>query len=227
MAPPAPPSSGRPVRRRLAAAAVGAAAALAGATHPAHAQGLVVVVDAGVVAPAAPPEFSDFWNAGWTAGGGLAVVLSPLWEIATSAHYQRFPADEAHQIDGLLLSGPGGVSEIASIDGRDARTLSLTTEVRFQLRATDAAIRPYLSFGAGFFQVSTFDATVVAVSPGIPSVSIPGDTDSALAATVGAGARTRLAPGVLAVLECLYTIGFTEQSSTEYLPLRAGLAFEI
>jgi hypothetical protein len=29
------------------------------------------------------------------------------------------------------------------------------------------------------------------------------------------------------VLDSIYTIGFTEQSSTEFLPLRMGLAFQL
>jgi hypothetical protein len=29
------------------------------------------------------------------------------------------------------------------------------------------------------------------------------------------------------VLDSIYTIGFTEQSSTEFIPLRAGVALEI
>ena len=190
-------------------------------------EGMLAVVDAGAAFPVAPPEFPDLWKVGWTVGGGVAVILSPRWEVATTAHFQHFGADEAAHVDALLLSGPGGVSEIASLDGHDARTLSLTSEMRFHFRAADDPVAPFLSFGAGYFQISTTDAVVVPVDPSLATVPIPGDTDSALAATVGGGVRLRANDTLRVEVRSAYTIGFTEQSSTEYLPLRVGLAFEI
>ena len=209
--------------RRLGAAASAALAALAlGAS--AHAQDFVVYVDGGVSFPAAPPEFSDFWKTGFAIGGGVGVRLTPFWEIVTSAHYQRFPADEEGQIDGLLLEGPGGVLEIASIDGRDAETIALLMEVRVHPGSPESSIDPFLAFGSGFCRVATTDAMVRPADPGYAPIPILGDTDSALAATIGGGLGYRVAPGWQIVLESIYTIAFTDQSSTEFLPLRLGVA---
>jgi opacity protein-like surface antigen len=208
-------------------AALGLAAGVLLLPATGRSEGLLVSVDGGVVATSAPPEFSEFWRTGWGVGGGVSVVLSPLWEVATSVHYQRFPADEGAQVDDLLLAGPGGIRAIASLEGRDAQVVALTGEVRFLPPMGDSALGPYLAFGAGFFRLSTTEATVVAATPDIPPVVLSGDTDSALAATVGVGARLRVSERLRLGAESIYTIGFTEPSSTEYLPLRVLLAAEL
>lgn len=195
-------------------------------TARASAQDFVVYVDGGITLPAAPPEFGDFWKTGLAVGGGVGVRLSTFWEIVTTAHYQRFAADERGQIDGLLLAGPGGVLEIASIDGRDAEAIALVTELRVHPGRAGSSIDPFLAFGSGLFRVSTTDAIVTADDPRIAPIQIPGDTDTALAATVGGGVQFRVAPGWKIVLDSIYTIGFTDQSSTEFLPLRLGVAIE-
>ena len=185
-----------------------------------RAEELFVSLDGGVAAPAAPPEFPDFWNMGWTVGGGMGLVLSRDWETAMTAQYCRFPTDETGQIEDLLISGPSGTSEIAAIDGREVTVLSLTADVRLHLRTTAAAVSPYLVFGAGFFSIATSDATIRAVDPGFPEIPLPGDTDSALAATTGLGCRWRIGAGRFLGVESIYTIGFTELASTQILPLR-------
>jgi opacity protein-like surface antigen len=210
------------MRGRLAPAAVVALVAAGSAT--ARAEDFVVYLDAGTAFPTAPPEFSDFWKTGITIGGGFGLRLSPFWEVATVAHYQRLPADEEGQIDGLLLSGPGGVLEIAGIDGRDVNAIALVSEIRAHVGRPGSAWDPFLAFGAGFFRVSTTDATVTSTDPRVGAVTVLGDTDSALAATVGGGMQYAVSPGWRIVLDSIYTIGFTDQSSTEFLPLRIGVA---
>jgi hypothetical protein len=211
----------------MPALAVAAAATLAATFEDAFAgDGLVFYADGGASFPAAPPEFPDFWNIGWSAGLGLGVALAPAWEVVTSAHLQRYGADEGNQVEGLLLEGPGGLLDIASIDGRDVETIALLAEIRFHGGVPDAVWRPFLAFGAGFIQVSTTDAMVTAHEPGFEPVPIPGDSDAAFAAAIGGGVARRISPRVSLVFDATYLIGFTEQSSTESIPFRLGLAIE-
>ncbi|MFN8178919.1 MAG: outer membrane beta-barrel protein [bacterium] len=207
-----------------------AVALLVAAAWPASAsaEDFLLYLDAGLSIPAAPPELPDFWNPGLSLGGGVGVRLSPFWEIATDVHYQRFPADERAQIDGLLLSGPGGVLPIQSIDGRDAEATAILTEVRVHPGRAGARVDPFLAFGAGYFQISTTDATVTpAPSSGVDPITIVGDSDTALAAAIGGGLQIHAGTGWRVVLDAIYTIGFTEQSSTEFIPLRVGVAREL
>jgi hypothetical protein len=211
-------------------AGAAAVVTLVAATLPAGAwaEDFLLSFDVGLSIPAAPPELPDFWNPGVSLGGGVGLRLSSFWEIATNVHYQRFPADERAQIDGLLLSGPGGVLPIASIDGRDAEATVILTEVRVHPGRVGSRVDPFLAFGAGYFQISTTDATVTPEpSSGVGPITIIGDSDTALAAAVGGGVQLRVGTGWRVVLDSIYTIGFTEQSSTEFIPLRVGIAVEL
>ena len=209
------------MRARVVAALGGLLLPAAHAAAPVRAEDFHVSFDAGAALPIAPPEFTDFWNTGWSLGGGVGLVLSRDWETVMAVQFCRFPTDEAGQIQDLLISGPNGVSEIRSIDGREVTVLSLTADVRLHLRTTGADVSPYLVFGAGFFSIATSDALIRASDPSFPEIPLSGDTDSALAATTGLGCRWRVGEGRFLGLESIYTIGFTEGISTQILPLRA------
>lgn len=181
-------------------------------------------VEAGAGIPTDPPEFGDFWNTSLSLGGGFGARFSPLWEIAGMLHYQKFPADEQAQIDDLLLSGPGGVLQVARIDGRDATVLTVTAEARF-LVPTEGRVLPYLAFGWGLFEIFTSDAVVTPTDPTVGPITVLGDTDGAFGATIGGGLQIPFRGNTRVTVDMIYTVGFTEKISTQYLPLRVGLGF--
>lgn len=193
---------------------------------PARASGdLTVHVQAGWAFPADPPEFSDLWNGAASLGGGIGVRLAPEWELVGSLHYQEFAADPAaHRRDLLLVSPTGEPVEIRSMDGRDARVITLLGELRFLFPVRSARYSPFLSFGTGYFDMSLSPATFVPETPGAPQLArFPAETDSGLAASIGGGLGLRLSATLQLTLDCIYTVGFTEGVSTQFLPLRLGL----
>jgi hypothetical protein len=194
---------------------------------PAAAQDLTLYLDAGATFPQNPPEFSDFWNTGPSAGVSLGVRISPIWEVVGSLHWQRFPADEAAQIDDLLLQGFGQTLLIRSLDGRDATSFTVMAEARFHVPTDGRRVLPHLTFGWGLLELSTSDATVVPDSDVVAPITILGDTDAAFGVTVGGGIEMPVSRGTRLLLDSIYTVGFTDTISTQYLPLRVGIGFAL
>jgi hypothetical protein len=198
-----------------------------GAAGAAESDGLTLYISGGIALAEDPPELGELWKTAPSVAGGLGIRFSPTWEVVATLAWQRFPTDEAAQIDDLLLAGPGGVLEIASLDGRDATALTVTAELRFLVPTEGRRVLPYLSFGWGYFDISTADATVTAVDPGVGAVTVLGDSDGGLGVTIGGGLHFPLSAGTVGLVETGYTVGFTEPISTQYLPFRLGLGFRI
>jgi hypothetical protein len=205
---------------RAAALLLAAVVATAGATS---ADELRIHASGGVAFPLSPAEFSDFWKTGFSVGGGIGVWSSPCWEIVGSFHFQRHTADRSRQAADLLLEGMGLVSGVRAIEGRDAKVVTLTAEVRFHIPTESSSMSPFLAFGAGYFGISTTDARVTPELEGLDPVTVLGDQDDAFGATFGAGVEAQVVSRVRLVFDSIYTIGFTERVSTQFLPLRLGL----
>jgi len=195
-----------------------------GAPVAVRAGDLRAYLQAGWALPADPPEFSDLWNSAASFGGGVGLRLAPQWELVGSLHVQTFAADEAaHRRELLLVDPSGRPTEILSMDGRDARIATLMGELRFHF-PTRSRFAPFLAFGTGWFDLSLSPATFVPETGGTEVVRFPEETDAGLAASIGGGCGLRLSPSVGLLLDCVYTIGFTEGVSTQFLPLRLGIA---
>jgi hypothetical protein len=180
---------------------------------------------AGWALPTDPPEFTDLWESAPTFGAAVGLRTSPRWELVGSIAVQTFPADEAaHRRDLILVSPDGRPFEIESMDGRDARIVTLLGELRFHLAELPARASPFLGFGAGYFDLSLSPATFVPEGGSGAIARFPEETDSGLAASIGGGVGLRLSPRVALVVDVLYTIAFSEGLSTQFLPIRLGIA---
>jgi len=188
------------------------------------AQDLRFYINGGLSLPADPAEFPDLWNVAPSFGGGVGIRVAPEWELVGIFHVQRFPADEAAHIDDLLLVDPTGeVFEIASLDGRDATVVTLMAESRFHFPTRFRRLSPFLAFGAGYFEFAISPATFTPDGPNQSSVRFDEEIDSALGASVGAGIGFDVTPRIRMIFDSIYTIGFTEPVSAQYLPLRIGV----
>ncbi|NNE42656.1 MAG: outer membrane beta-barrel protein [Gemmatimonadetes bacterium] len=201
----------------------------AGANGPAESpeNELRLYVSGGLAIPSDPPEFSDLWDTGPAFGGAVGIRVSPFWEVVASVDYQRFPTDEQAQADDLLLAGFGDTFFIDSIEGREVTVVTVMASARFHVPTDDPAWSPYLGFGWGLFEVFTSDAQITAGNGTIGPITLVGDTDTAFGVQVGGGIQWAVAPGAFVVLDLVYTVGFTELISTQYLPVRLGLGFSL
>jgi hypothetical protein len=209
----------RPIGTLLACAGIALGA------ERASGQDLLAYVHAGWALPADPPEFTELWHAAPSFGGGIGLRTDVRWELVGSIQVQTFAADEAAHRRDLLLSSPDGRTfAIESMDGRDARIVTILGELRYRFAARPARASPFLGFGAGYFDLSLAPATFVPQGGGGTVVPFPEESDGGFAAAIGGGVGLRMSPRLALVIDVLYTIAFTEGVSTQFLPLRIGIA---
>lgn len=193
---------------------------------PSSADDLLGYVNTGGSMPVHPAEFGQFWNAGFSLGGGVGLPLTREWQLNTQFQFQRFGADGHRQSRDLLLSGPNGeVVGVASIEGRDLTMLTIMAEARFLIPSATPSRTWFLSFGFGRAEVFTSDAMVTSVDPRLDPLPIAGDSDAAFASSIGGGVEIDVSNNLRITVDSIYTTAFTAGSSTQFLPLRLGLAF--
>jgi len=189
---------------------------------------LLAYVNSGGSLPVHPAEFGEFWNTGFSLGGGVGLPITREWQLTTQFQFQRFGADGEQQSRDLLLSGPRGeVLGVASIEGRDLTVVTVMAEARFLIPSVDPSRTWFLSFGFGRAAISTSDAMVTSVDPRMEPVAIVGDKDAAFSSSIGGGVEIDISPSVRLTVDSIYTTAFTSGSSTQFLPLRLGLAFRV
>ena len=211
----------------LSAPALAAEPAAPGDAAPRPAS-LLAYLDGGLSLPVHPAEFGEFWNPGWSVGAGLGIPIDPFWQLDAHFRYHRHAADAGRQSGDLLLSGPGGILvPVASIDGRDLTILTVVAELRFLVPTETPQRTWFLSFGAGAGEVFTSDAIVVSTDETMDPIVIVGDSDAAFASSMGGGVEIDLSEAVRLTIDSIYTIVFTEQTATQFLPLRIGLAYRV
>jgi hypothetical protein len=195
---------------------------------PARASDFQAYVNATGALPVHPAEFGEFWDPGWGAGAGFGIPVGSQWELATFFQYMRHGADGERQANDLLLTGPGGVvSEVARLDGRELTIVSVLAEARLLFPSATPTRTWFLGFGFGAAEVSTADALVTPTNPQLQAVTVDGQTDTEFATSLSGGLQLDISPAVRLTVESTYTTIFTDGSSTQFLPLRLGLAFRL
>lgn len=116
---------------------------------------------------------------------------------------------------------------VAAIDGRDLTVLTMMMEARFLVPSERRSPTWFLAFGFGAGEVFTSDATVTSVDPGLGPLTIVGDSDTAFSSSMGAGFELDLSSELRLTVDSIYTLVFTEDTATQFLPLRVGLAFRV
>lgn len=185
--------------------------ALAFGVSDAYAQlpGPKVYVGAGASMPNAPAAFSDSYNTGLNAVVGLGLPLFPFTEGVLAVRYDRFGLDGEE--GGSFFGDPS-----VSVDGGTMSVLSGS----FNLKVSPPMpkLSPYAIGGVGLYRSTTGDVTYA----GGGAVEVEGETDFGV--NLGVGLMFDLVPLVSLFVEPQYVIVFTEDESTTYYPIRAGLA---
>ena len=165
-----------------------------------------------------PDEFSDFYGTGYNLGAGIRFEVAPSVEISISGQYNDFLVNEEEFYD------RAGVSE-SQRDQLDleagASIISGEVDLRYNI-ATDGPVKPYLKGGPGFYRTAEDNGTLS--GPG-GSATFDGDSETSFGLNFGVGLAYYISSQASIFAEPSYAIAFTEDESTQYLPIRFGVSF--
>ncbi len=177
----------------------------------------IFYVNTGLGIPSSPETFSDQWSMGFTVGAGYGVALSPVLSIQGNVDYTRFSFDSQGFLSDLGLGGTG-----IEIDGAAATIITVMGNLKAGLQ-TEGNLTPYAVGGLGLFRISAGDVKVSGLGA---STSAEGESEMRLGLGLGVGVDVAFTPQYGLFLEGRYTVGFTEDNSTSFFPLRAGLSIK-
>jgi opacity protein-like surface antigen len=179
------------------------------------ARNIEIYLNSGVSIPSAPEEFTEYWSTGFNAGGGVGYKFSNMVIGVAYFDYNSFTFDEDEFLQDIGAGGTG-----AQIEGGAASLISFQGNVKLYLVQNIRSVFPYLRAGFGFMNLSTDDVSVFFA--GVRN-SYEGDSESAFAVNFGAGLDVSLSPTIKLFFEGGYNLAFTENESTGYIPVKAGV----
>jgi len=169
----------------------------------------------GISIPSSPTEFTDYWNLGFNGGAGIGYVFSPNFSANAYFDFNTMALNE----DNFLgdLGAPSGVS----IDGGSINIITVMANVKGNLIAKPKSISPYFKVGIGLFSLSATDVTVSYM--GVSMTESLDASEEALGLIFGGGIDFPVSPNILIFIEGNYCVGFTEDESTSFIPIKGGL----
>lgn len=187
----------------------GTIAAQEGAGRP------VFRVGAGLSVPSSPDVFSDYWKIGPHAVGAIGYPVTRGFILEGQVEYNNFTLD-----DDAILRDLGFSPADVTIQGAAATVLAGTAMAIGRIQAPGSKVAPYFLGGVGFSRLSAGDIT--ASGPG-GTATLDGDSETAFSVGFGVGIEIMVTPTAGIFLDGKYSILFTEDESSQYLPFRVGL----
>lgn len=177
-----------------------------------------IFFDSGLSFPSKPKSFSDYWKMGFNFGVGISFPLSGSISLIGSIDYNTFSFDEDNFLKSNGFTGTG-----LSVTGSSASIFTIMGNVKVLLNSTPNTASPYITGGLGLFSVSTSDATLAYQGQ---TVTVDGDSESAFSLLIGAGIEIPAGTSIF-FIEGKYSIGFTKNESTSYIPIKIGIRLNI
>ena len=174
--------------------------------------------NSGISFPAGPDEFSDYWKMGFNLGGGIGYPLTPNFVLIGYFDFNSFKFDDDAFLEDYGLGGSG-----LSVSGGEASVITLSGNLKINLQTSSSQARPYLIGGIGLFKLSVSDMTIYDRFGGFAKTE--GDSETAFSVLLGAGIDFAVGERMDLFFEGKYAIGFTEDESTQVLPIKLGLKF--
>jgi hypothetical protein len=203
-----------------------------------------VYLGGGIALPQGPDDFKNYFNIGLVTGGGIGFSLSQNATLVLSFGYGSFGADEAKfksYFETITNLGFGlyGVSggNFSNFSVTSTSGLQLEGRINLRLISSPNPVLPYLYGGLGY---SSFTQPEITYTYNIPSqwigyyTYVPaqtlsgtkkfGEDESAFSTSVGLGFEFPFSSSISLLLESGYTIAFTKDENTSFIPFKANIS---
>jgi len=213
---------------------VAAALALSAVSLSAHADSKTSIrASAGLASPASG-DFKDAFKSGpnlsLAIGRDMGSYLSVLGEV----EYSRFTIDQT-KIDDALDSVLGEDATLFEqlggrlrIEGGDTSFLSGSVALKGMVLGNASSFSPYVIGAGGVSHRRTGEGTITVTILGFTDTeTLPSDSETVAAIAFGGGLDFKVADTLGLFAEGRYHIAFTEEQSTKYTTLRAGLSLRL
>jgi opacity protein-like surface antigen len=165
---------------------------------------------------------SEFSGSGLALGVGAGYILNHKFTILASIDYNRFKLNQGRRLSQLSLS-----PENATIENGDITTFSGFVKIKMGgTRRVEVKMSPYVIAGAGIFRFKSEEQTLVAPLLGLREQQSLEVSETRLGISGGGGVNIRLTDRIDIYLEGGMVVGFTPGSSTQYFPVKVGLALQ-
>lgn len=197
-----------------------AASGFAGEMKPAF------YIGGGVGMPMSPDFFKDTFKMGFGFGGGVGFQVHPMFEVMGRAYYNMYSLDKDEYA--IFLGDPD-----AELDGGSLNMIEIMAEVKFLIpiapEGEEAPFQPYLLGNVGFVNSKVSDLDVSYTDPieGDIEGTITSEGSTDIGFGFGAGFVYQVSPKAGIFVEGKYMSISTEDESTSYLPIRAGLKYNL
>ena len=178
-----------------------------------------IEVFGGVAIPLAPQDFKDYFKVGYSIHGQYVIFPSPKLGVSFTAAYEPFTFDGDKFIEDLQAADPFSDYSGVSVEGQ-ASVFEMGVGVRPYLTSPEANTQFFL-FGMGTYNILKTEATVSFMGYSNKTTS----DEKKFGIAGGAGFEMPMTETLNLIIQGVYRMIFTEDESTTFLGVTAGVVF--
>ncbi len=176
-------------------------------------------VDFGMAGSLAPESFDDTWGAGTTVGFEIGYKASARIIPGIFVDFNKFNLLDEKVLKEAGLEGTG-----IGLMGGDAKITAFGFNARFYVSPRTNEARPYFMIGIGLVKITGSDVYATYRGNNLKIAEWVGD-ETANMLSFGIGLDIYLSKAISLFADFKYSIAYTDNKNTKFLPVRIGLAF--
>jgi hypothetical protein len=179
-----------------------------------------VTASVGLSLPSGHNYFSDSWNTGLNVGVGYNMPIKNNLFITTNFDFNSIPLNN-DKFKESYISG-------SSINGGTTKIISITCGIQSRTEILSDKIDYYLGMEAGLFSLSVSDIKIdYSYSSYKYSYTVSSESEKGFQVLFGAGVEYVLSEKMNLLLGFKYGVCLTKNENTVYIPVKAGLSYNL